>query len=242
MPTLKVEGINLSISKIGEADKLALVFSKEKGKIKVLAKGACRVGSKFSGRLELFAYNEFLLAEGKSFYIVSQCESLKPFYSLRQDPEKFVAGKSLLDLTDYLVDLGQSRQDLFELLLNSLELLVGGVDPEIVFMAFKTKILETEGIFPLLDSCIKCGKKVPAQIKEIKFSTSLGGVICSSCGQSAGFVKIPYELVQMIALIKNTSLPEIPNLKIAHNLRTDFKAISNYLISEHIGKDISKLI
>ncbi|MCX5751022.1 MAG: DNA repair protein RecO [Candidatus Saganbacteria bacterium] len=83
MAFYKVKAIVIGSKPFGEADKLITLFSKEKGKLNVVAKGSRRTKSKFGGRLELFAYNEFFIAETRGLHILSQVESIESFHELR---------------------------------------------------------------------------------------------------------------------------------------------------------------
>ena len=120
----KVNAINLKSSKIGEADKIVILFSRSRGKISAIAKGARKPKSKFGGRLEPFAYNQVMLAKGKELDIVSQVETIETFYELRSDPEKLLAGIYLVRLVNASTETGQKNEALFDLLLNSLKLLM----------------------------------------------------------------------------------------------------------------------
>ena len=61
--------------RLGEADKLMTFFTRSHGKVGAVAKSALKAGSRFGGRLELFAYNAILLAKGKNLDLVSKLET-----------------------------------------------------------------------------------------------------------------------------------------------------------------------
>ena len=130
-----------------EADKLVTFFSREYGKIRVIAKGARRVPSRLGGRVETFSYAEFIIAKGRSLDIVSQCEVIETFQSLRDDPNALNIGLYLLKLIDAGTVEGQRNPELFELLLMGLTALKQKKDPHLVEKRFERAFLKLEGIY-----------------------------------------------------------------------------------------------
>jgi len=167
MPLYKAEAINLRTINIGEADKLVTLFSRQYGKIKAVAKGARRTKSKFGGRLEVFTYNQLLLATGKQLDIISQCETIESFYRLREERSKLNTGAYFLRLIDLTTEERQKNEGLFELLLGSLFLLIEGADPDRLARYFEVHLTRIEGIFPDIDK-LHCSKEVKMAILDLK--------------------------------------------------------------------------
>lgn len=76
MRTEKLQGIVLKRSNFGEADKFITIFTREKGKIKVLAKGIRKIKSRRAPHLELVNEVEITVHEGRTFYIVTEASTL----------------------------------------------------------------------------------------------------------------------------------------------------------------------
>lgn len=86
--TYKTEGIIIKRINFGEADKILTIFTKENGKIVVIAKGIRKITSKRKGLLELFNRNNYFLAKGKNFDIITEVEALGSFLSVETNFEK----------------------------------------------------------------------------------------------------------------------------------------------------------
>lgn len=99
MPTYPLTAINVGSFALGEADKVITLFSKERGIVKAVAKGARKPGAKISGKSELLCVNKLLLAKGKSLDIITQAESLETFSALRVDLERLTFGLYFAELT-----------------------------------------------------------------------------------------------------------------------------------------------
>ncbi len=147
MPAYKTTAISMKTAPFAEADKLVTFFSREYGKIRVIAKGARRVPSRLGGRVETFSYADFVIAKGRSLDIVSQCEVIETFQSLRDDPKALKTGLYLLKLVDAGTVEGQSNPELFDLLLKGLTALKQKKDPRLVEKRFERAFLRLEGIY-----------------------------------------------------------------------------------------------
>ncbi len=238
----KTEAINLRVQQFGEADKLMTFFSPDYGKIKTIAKGARKPGSKFGGRLEIFAYNNLLLAAGKEFSILSQIETIENFKELREDIDKLKAGIYFIRLVDAGTEVGQKNEDLFNLILESLYLLKDSFNKSLLTKIFEIKFMDVEGFFPTLDKCVSCSKKVTVEPKKIKFNLSRGGILCSQCSKKIfGGIEMPYEAVKVISTIKNENFKDLEKYKINEKLLEEIDLIVRPYLSENIGYDIKEL-
>lgn len=72
-------GIVLKEMPLGEADKLLTVFSREQGRISVVAKGAKKPGSRFLAAASAFAYSDMELVKGRSMYVLRNANIISPF-------------------------------------------------------------------------------------------------------------------------------------------------------------------
>ena len=62
----------------GEADRVLVLFTREHGKLSVVAKGIRRLSSRSAGHLELFTASEIQLAKGANLDVVTQVETRTP--------------------------------------------------------------------------------------------------------------------------------------------------------------------
>ena len=168
MPLYNAEAINIRTRIFGEADKIIILFTKEYGKLQAIARGARRVTSKFGGRLEIFTYNKMLLAQGKNLDIISQCETIESFYTLREEKEKLNAGFYIVKLIDIITGERQRNEELFNLLLENLFALQNVKDPKRLIRSFEVKLCEIEGFFPTKDMLGKINLSLPGIVKKLK--------------------------------------------------------------------------
>ncbi|MFA4906128.1 MAG: DNA repair protein RecO [Candidatus Margulisiibacteriota bacterium] len=147
MAIYKTQGIVLGSRPFDETGKLVTMLTRDYGKIRVIAKGAKRLTSKFGGRLEVFTLLEMSLAEGRNLDILSQAEALEWFGPLRADSEKLSAGFYFIRIIDRATVDHQKNFDLFRLLYYSLKKLSEEKKREDAIKYFESNFLKVEGLF-----------------------------------------------------------------------------------------------
>src|SRR3989339_135105 len=126
MALYKTRGIVIKSIPFEEAGKLVTVFTKDFGKVKVIAKGAKRPTSKFGGRLEPLTVLDLSIAEGRNLDILSQCETVETFQSVRSNSALLNSAIYFLKIIDRATDERQKNLNLFKLLGVSLQKLKEG--------------------------------------------------------------------------------------------------------------------
>jgi DNA repair protein RecO (recombination protein O) len=142
--TYKVEGIILKRSNLGEADKLLSVFTKEEGKIKVLAKSIRKITSRKAGSLELFNQVKLLLVKGKNLDIITEVTVVNDFSIWRTDLKKVGVAYYLTELVDKLTPEKQEQFMVFNILQTSFNNLSSGNATKII-LEFEKKLLNELG-------------------------------------------------------------------------------------------------
>ena len=119
----KAEAIILKRKIIGETDRILIIFSKQYGKIKVIAKGIRRTSSKRSPHLELFTHVDLVLHKGKIWDSVSEVNTIEIFQGLRKHLSRISIAYYLSELVDRLLPDRQEHADVFAFLVESFQIL-----------------------------------------------------------------------------------------------------------------------
>jgi hypothetical protein len=85
MATYRDQGIVLRTYKLGETDRIVILLTQGRGKVRAVAKGVRRPGSRFGGRLEPYGHVDLQLYEGRSLDIINQAELLDAHAGIRED-------------------------------------------------------------------------------------------------------------------------------------------------------------
>ena len=104
MPLYQDEGVVLRTAKLGEADRILTLLTRDHGKVRAVAKGVRRTKSRFGGRLEPFMRVALLIAEGRSLDVVSQAESIAAYAGpICSDFQAYTAANVICETADKLV-------------------------------------------------------------------------------------------------------------------------------------------
>ncbi len=144
MQGIKVEGVILKRRNLGEADRILTVFSLQKGKISVLAKGVRRITSRRSGNVELLNRSLMYLHQAKTFLILTEASSLNTFQKIKADLTLSTYAYHIIELVDKLTAENQENRILYEYLVEVLKRL-DRKPRQILIRAFEAKILVNLG-------------------------------------------------------------------------------------------------
>ncbi|MBQ2645216.1 DNA repair protein RecO [bacterium] len=172
--------INLKSYDFGEADKIVMMYSKEKGLIKCIAKSSKKPNGKLCGRMDTFVANNLLLTKGKSMDIVSQAEILNSFFRIRQNTEKmFYSMYCVETIKNFGEENDENSNTVYDLLYSVLSKISDSktiVEIILATIRFQLKIINVFGYAPEFKTCNICKEKIGNNYS--KFSFENGGLIC----------------------------------------------------------------
>ena len=92
-----LRGIVIRKTEAGEHNKIITVYTRELGKIKLMAKSAKKSTSKQAGHLDLLNLVDFVAVPGKSYQIITQTQSSENFLGIKSSYAKLMAGFFVLE-------------------------------------------------------------------------------------------------------------------------------------------------
>ena len=144
MRAFKIEGIILKRRNFGEADRILTIFTYQRGKISVVAKGVRRITSRRAGSVELLNRVSVYLHQGKGMPILTEAESLNTYQIIKSDLTLSTYAYHILELVDKLTAENQENRILYQHLIEVLNRL--SLSPrQILIRAFEAKILSNLG-------------------------------------------------------------------------------------------------
>jgi DNA repair protein RecO (recombination protein O) len=175
----QTEGIMLKQTKLGEFDKIVTIYTPEFGKVRAVAKGACRPKSKLGGNVEPLTHSLMLLAKGRNLDIITQSQTIDGFLTLKSDLWRMACGLYMLELVDSFTVEGAENRPLFDLLLDMLHRLTEPDSNETVLRYFELHLLQHLGYRPQLRRCVNCDLPLKPEVNF--FSAGKGGLLCPRC-------------------------------------------------------------
>jgi DNA repair protein RecO (recombination protein O) len=197
-------GVVLRTHKLGEADRIITLLTRERGLVRAVAKGVRKTSSRFGGRLEPFMHVDLQLAEGRSLDIITQVETLNPFArDLGSDYPAYTAGTAMLETAERLVsEDGEPAVQQVQLLVGALKALVGERStPSLILDSYQLRALAVAGFAPSFDACARCGAVPDAGGTHRSFHAASGGILCPDCRVSGSAAPSAMTVALLAALL-----------------------------------------
>lgn len=200
MSLYRDQAVVLRTQKLGEADRIITMLTREHGRIRCVAKGIRRTKSKFGARLEPGSHIDVQLFAGKTFDTVTQVEALANYgEAITHDYRRWTVAAAILETAERFTS-HEHEPALREYLLvvaGLKSLAEGRHDPSLILDAFLLRSLGIGGYAPSLTLCSRCGAPGPHKY----FSLVGGGSVCSDCRPSASATPALETLELMSALL-----------------------------------------
>src|SRR5476649_2721985 len=120
MALYRDEGVVLRTIRLGEADRIVSLITKEHGKVRAVAKGVRRTKSRIGARLEPLSHVTMLCWHGRELDVVNQVEVVDPYRFIRDDLSRLAPAMTMLEIADHVAMEGHSAPELFALLSGAL--------------------------------------------------------------------------------------------------------------------------
>lgn len=172
------EGVVLRTAKLGEADRIITLLTRDHGKVRAVAKGVRRAKSRFGGRLEPFMRVDVLIAEGRTLDTISQAESISAYAGpICADYDSYAAANVIAETADKLASAENERVTAqYRLLAGALNALATHAHgPELISASYVMRALSLAGWTPRLASCMVCDSR-----EITHFSVPDGGALCAT--------------------------------------------------------------
>ena len=211
MNNFVTDAINLKSYNLSESDKIIVMYSRDKGLIRGVAKGVKKPKSKLGARMDLLVANKLMLYKGKNLDTICQAEALNTFNRIRQNMDKIFYSLYISEVVaNFGVEDDPCSNEVFDLLYKALEHIASSSDKIEILIAvlkFQMKMMVLSGFGVELNTCLKCG----CELREdnMYFSSTLGGVICKECNESYGIpVIMHYKLRDFLKELEATDFAQ----------------------------------
>lgn len=119
--TYNTEVVIIKYQQFREYDRIYTVYTKDFGKLAVIARGSNKIKSKLAGHLEPCCLSNLMIAEGKQMEVLAQARTINSFNSIRRNSECYKVAAVFLESLDKLTHTHQKDQEVFDLLIKALE-------------------------------------------------------------------------------------------------------------------------
>lgn len=153
----KLQAIVLSSTDYGDSDRIAALFTLERGRLSGFARGARNSRKRFGPALETFARIDVQLAHKEGLSSLKQADVVSVYQGIRGKLGCIAHALYACELVECLTPEGQPLPRLYRLLATYLERLDSGHEGDMDRRLFEVNLLNILGYRPSLESCSRCG-------------------------------------------------------------------------------------
>lgn len=174
------EGFVLARRNFGEADRILDVYSKEKGKISLIAKGIRRPKSRKRGHLEVFSKISFQVVNGKGMGILTEAETISDYREIRKSIKRVSLAYYFMEVINKVIHDGEENPELYNILSNSMEKLKVEKELRKLRKNFVVDILKVLGYWPKDKNLPFPDEKLEEVMERQVYSKRVGKIVLSN--------------------------------------------------------------
>jgi len=250
----KTEAITINQKNYSETSQILTLYTRDYGKMTVLARGIKRPKHRLLNPPDLFSYSEviFIDKSPQGMNLLTEITVKENFQSLRINLSRLRMAFYIARFLNELTEPEESSPELFNLALRTIRLL-DAVEPELnkvkkgrkittnscsgmekmIIFAFEAQALKYLGYMPHTLSCPVC-KKTLAKSRKVTFSFYNGSILCPGCRARQSWpddlIEVSVGVMKLVDVLSNPFLPDLGRLKITRSMQAELR----YFINKYI--------
>lgn len=181
MPLRETEAIVLRSYRLGEADKVVSLFTRQFGRLRAAAGGAQRPKSRYGGTLEPLSYIRLWLfeRENRDLLRLNSAELLESFFDMQKEYRLHVAAQYIAEVAERMLPEREVNERAFRLLLAVLRALKGSGEIDRPLLYLNYWLLRLGGFLPDIERCAGCGRALGPDGGY--YGQGSEGLLCEDC-------------------------------------------------------------
>jgi DNA repair protein RecO (recombination protein O) len=237
MPVYTSEALILRTYKLGEADRIVVFLTRDRGKKRGVAQGARRARSRYAGALEP------MTRAGVAYYEREQRDLVRLNYvEPRRSPLSGVSGNALghvgyfAELIDEWAPEAQVDERLYRLGSSAVDAIADGVPIDALARYFEYWILRLQGVYPSL-ACATCGGSILRRGAGAMMPPRDHVLVCRACAPSGGSA-LSVPALRFLAAAATTAPDRLEAAGLSEQASREIEAVHQRLFSLHLEKDL----
>lgn len=248
MPVYTSEALILRTYKLGEADRIVVFLTRDRGKKRGVAKGARRPRSRYMGALEP------MTRAGVAYYEREQRELVRLNYVEPSRSPMWAASRSggpgsndadslgalghvgyFAELIDEWAPDAHADERLYRLGSSMVDALAAGTPIERLARYFEYWLLRLQGVYPAITACAGCGG---ALLEGAVMPPREHVFICRGCGPSGSGTPVCAEAMQFLKASATVAPEGLDALPLAAPSSRQLETAHRRLINLHLEKEL----
>ncbi len=244
MAILKTEGVIIRMLDFRESSKIVTCYTRDYGKIALIAKGAKRAKSRMGGSIDLLNHVAiiFYQKDTRELQTLSSIEILHSFPVFQQDLQRFSYALAAAEFLDRMEEKQHANVRVYAQLLEALHGFEKAENPELILLQFIWRWLDNAGFKPKLRRCLRCGH-LPGK-EPVFFSVQKGGYLCAKCyAGEENMQRISPRVVAFLLYLRDHRVDQVAQLKVNEQLLRVAREITWRFLGYHTdqSRDLKSL-
>jgi len=164
MPPFHTDALVLRTYKMGETSNVVVLLTRERGKVRAVAKGSR--GPRARHQAALLPLSEVRVGlygrQGAELFRMGGCELVRSAFPASQELEVGLVLGYFAELLDAFALEGTAEDAVYRLALAVLKAAEGGTDTTVLSRYLEAWLLKLHGLYPPVNRCVTCGNGLPA--------------------------------------------------------------------------------
>ncbi|MCE9583977.1 MAG: DNA repair protein RecO [Planctomycetes bacterium] len=236
MPPSRTPALPLALYDFSNTSQIVVLFTRDLGKVRGLAKGAKRATGSFQGGFDLGAvYEVTLIEKTEGLDLLTKAEMTEGFPGLRRNLAALEAAFYVLELAAELTVEHDPQPEFWQATVDTLRLLDKWAPRDIVLFAFEAAAMRQHGFMPRVDDCAVCGRPLPPRPA---FSPRFGGALCTVCApMDPGARAVSAGGLKMMARLAEGTIP-LQSLNVDGRVGKDLRAAFDLFWLNLFGREL----
>lgn len=234
---VKTDAVVLHARRIRESSKIVTLYTREYGKMSVMARGVMAPKSKYGSVLQPMAYLSvvFYRKEGRDLQNLSGAESIERFAILNADLERMTTGLAVVEIVNAVMHDENRHEEIFDLLVQALRALnVPESDERAVGLWFHIRLASDLGYALSTHACGVCGEAFDAERSPLPYSLALGAPLCSEHQSSTPYRPLRNGTFHLLRALLNLDLAEASAIRTTTPEAVELQDILSAFLRFHV--------
>jgi DNA repair protein RecO (recombination protein O) len=234
------EAVVVRQTDLGEADRLLVLLTPDRGLLRVTARGARKPGSKVGGHVDLLCHVNVSVSRGRGMEAITQAETIESFNGLRGDLGRLSRGLYLAELSERFAVEEAPTHAPFRLLVDSLRQLeaLPAEAADLLLRWHELRLLSQQGFAPETQRCADCGADL--EQADHVFSAARGGLICPKCRSRGDDLLLPASVgaIKVLRFLKRAARADLARLRVGEEERRHVERIMRAHLQYVLDRDV----
>jgi DNA repair protein RecO (recombination protein O) len=238
----RTQGLVIRKTDSEEADRIFTFFTKDFGKMKILAKAERKIQSKLRGGLEIFYLVDIGFIQGKTHKTLTDVTLIDNFKNIRKDLVRLKISYRVVEIIGELLKEGEKDENIWRIILETFQRLDSYTLEESdyfpIYYYFLWSLFSVLGYQPEIHRCPLCQKKL--EPGELYFSFREGGIVCKTCARKLKpkeSLMVNEDFVKVLRIILRRDWQTLERLKIGESVKKMIRDVSERYLSSILEED-----